>query len=126
GLPRREPLGRDHRDDRRPGADRARRARFVARLWRRRRNPRAADARDRLDDGLRRFRDGRHAAFHRLAGDPAMLAVRRLAALPLAAFATPALAHGTHEGPIGWTLSPDLLIPLGLALLIYVVGWTRL
>jgi putative membrane protein len=55
-----------------------------------------------------------------------MLAVRRLA-LPLLAFvASPALAHGGHDGPLAWTLSPELVIPLALALIIYVFGWVRL
>lgn len=31
-----------------------------------------------------------------------------------------------HTESLGWTLSPELLIPLGLALIIYLVGWTRL
>ncbi len=32
----------------------------------------------------------------------------------------------THEHSLGWTLDPLLLVPLGLALLIYAVGWRRL
>jgi cytochrome c oxidase assembly factor CtaG len=32
--------------------------------------------------------------------------------------------HHHHE--VGWTLDPFLVIPLGLALLIYLVGWRRL
>src|SRR4029079_17109849 len=37
------------------------------------------------------------------------------------------LAHAGHEhGALGWTLDPWLIVPLGLALLIYCVGWTRL
>ena len=55
-----------------------------------------------------------------------MLGVRLSAALALAVAAAPAFAHGSHEGPIGWTLDPLLTIPLGLALLIYGVGWLRL
>lgn len=51
--------------------------------------------------------------------------MRFLALVPLFV-AAPAFAHGGHEGPLGWTLSPDLLIPLGLALLIYIGGWVRL
>jgi putative membrane protein len=51
----------------------------------------------------------------------------RLLALAMLAFAaSPAAAHGSRQGPIGWTLSPELVIPLGLALLIYIVGWVRL
>ena len=34
-------------------------------------------------------------------------------------------AHHEAEA-LGWTLSPELLIPLGLALIIYLVGWARL
>ena len=33
--------------------------------------------------------------------------------------------HHHHEA-LGWTLDPSLTIPLGLALIIYVVGWRRL
>jgi len=33
--------------------------------------------------------------------------------------------HHHHDG-LGWTLDPVLLVPLGLALLIYIVGWSRL
>jgi cytochrome c oxidase assembly factor CtaG len=48
--------------------------------------------------------------------------------LPLVALfaASPAMAHGAREGPLGWTLDPLLTVPLALALLIYVVGWVRL
>lgn len=52
--------------------------------------------------------------------------MKRLAALALALVATPALAHGNHEGPAGWTLDPLLSVPLGLSLLVYVIGWVRL
>jgi putative membrane protein len=31
-----------------------------------------------------------------------------------------------HEHGLGWTLDPVLVVPLGLALLIYIVGWLRL
>lgn len=54
-----------------------------------------------------------------------MLALRFLA-LAMLFVAAPALAHGSHEGSPGWTLSPDLLVPLGLALLIYIAGRIRL
>ncbi|MFL6763596.1 MAG: cytochrome c oxidase assembly protein [Sphingomicrobium sp.] len=50
----------------------------------------------------------------------------RIIALALLFAATPALAHGEHEGPVGWTLDPVLIVPLGLALIIYLVGWSRL
>lgn len=54
-----------------------------------------------------------------------MLGLRILIALSLFA-ASPALAHGGHEHGTGWALDPALIIPLGLALLIYSVGWLRL
>jgi cytochrome c oxidase assembly factor CtaG len=57
-----------------------------------------------------------------------MLAMRFALAMLLAAAASPALAHGGHghgQG-LGWTLDPVLLVPLGLALLIYCAGWLRL
>jgi len=50
----------------------------------------------------------------------------RLLALVLAFAAAPASAHGSHEGTLGWTLSPVLLVPLALSLVIYLVGWSRL
>jgi cytochrome c oxidase assembly factor CtaG len=40
--------------------------------------------------------------------------------------ATPVFAHGSHAGPLTWTLSPELVVPLALALIIYVIGWIRL
>ena len=54
-----------------------------------------------------------------------MLAIRLL---PIALFLAPvpALAHGAHEGRLGWTLDPLLTVPLALVLLIYVLGWSRL
>jgi len=54
-----------------------------------------------------------------------MLGVRFIA-LALLFAATPALAHGAHEGALGWTLDPLLTIPLALALLTYLAGWSRL
>jgi len=54
-----------------------------------------------------------------------MLGVR-IAAVGLMFAASTALAPGGHEGHVGWTLDPVLIVPLGLALLIYVVGWRRL
>jgi putative membrane protein len=47
-------------------------------------------------------------------------------ALVLACIASPGSAHGGHEHGLGWTLDPVLVVPLGLALLIYCVGWLRL
>ena len=52
--------------------------------------------------------------------------MRSFAALGLALVASPAFAHGVHDGALGWTLDPLLTIPLGVALLIYIVGWARL
>ena len=54
-----------------------------------------------------------------------MLGVRLFALLP-AFVAAPAFAHGSHDGALGWTLSPLLVVPLALALVIYLVGWARL
>ena len=50
----------------------------------------------------------------------------RIAALALLFLGSPAMAHGGHEHHAGWTLDPVLVVPLGLALLVYVVGWRRL
>ena len=55
-----------------------------------------------------------------------MLGVRILAAVALAPLASPAFAHSGHQGGVGWSLDPLLIIPLALALLIYVAGWMRL
>jgi cytochrome c oxidase assembly factor CtaG len=55
-----------------------------------------------------------------------MLGVRIIAAVLLLAVGAPSFAHGSRDGPIGWTLNPELVIPLALALLIYLVGWVRL
>ena len=52
--------------------------------------------------------------------------MRFVAAFLLLTTAAPAFAHGGHEGPLGWTLDPLLTVPLGLALLIYLVGLFRL
>ena len=52
--------------------------------------------------------------------------MRVFAAAAMIATATPALAHGAADGPLEWTLSPELVIPLALALIIYVVGYLRL
>jgi len=54
-----------------------------------------------------------------------MLGVRMFALLAVLV-ASPAYAHGGHQHGIGWTLDPILLVPLGLALLTYAVGWRRL
>jgi len=55
-----------------------------------------------------------------------MLGLRITAALGLALLASPAAAHGGHGHRVGWTLDPVLIVPLGLALIIYIVGWFRL
>jgi putative membrane protein len=55
-----------------------------------------------------------------------MLGMRILAAFLIAAVAAPAFAHGGHEHGIGWTLDPLLIVPLLLALLIYISGRARL
>ena len=53
--------------------------------------------------------------------------MRLLAAFVLAiAAATPAIAHGSLKGPLSWTLSPELVMPLSLALMVYAVGWFRI
>jgi cytochrome c oxidase assembly factor CtaG len=54
-----------------------------------------------------------------------MLALRFLL-LASVLVGAPAAAHGTHEGVLGWTLDPLLTVPLALALIIYLVGWSRL
>ena len=55
-----------------------------------------------------------------------MLEIRLFIGIALLGTAAPGLAHGSHEGSIGWTVSSELVIPLGLALLIYIVGWVRM
>ena len=51
----------------------------------------------------------------------------RLIALAPALVATPVAAHEAHgHGAPGWTLDPLIMVPLGLLLLIYLVGWVRL
>jgi putative membrane protein len=55
-----------------------------------------------------------------------MLGLRAAAASLLALAATPAFAHAGHDRAVGWTLDPVLLVPLGLALLIYLTGRHRL
>jgi putative membrane protein len=51
-----------------------------------------------------------------------------LLGLALAALAAPALAHGGHEhaDSPGWTLDPLVTVPLGLLLILFVVGRHRL
>jgi putative membrane protein len=50
----------------------------------------------------------------------------RLFALLLAIAAAPASAHGSRGGALSWTLSPVLIVPLTLSLIIYLLGWSRL
>jgi cytochrome c oxidase assembly factor CtaG len=53
--------------------------------------------------------------------------MRRLILAAAAALAaTPALAHEGHRHGIGWTLSPEVILPLLLALGLYVAGLVRL
>lgn len=40
--------------------------------------------------------------------------------------ASPAAAHEGHEHAIGWTWSPEIVLPLAVALLLYGIGWLRL
>lgn len=49
--------------------------------------------------------------------------MKRLAALVFLAAPAPALAH---EGEAGWTLSPGIVLPLALALMVYAIGFVRL
>ena len=56
-----------------------------------------------------------------------MLGLRIVTAVALALIATRAFAdHPGHAGPIGWTFSPVLTLPLAIALLVYLAGWSRL
>jgi cytochrome c oxidase assembly factor CtaG len=50
----------------------------------------------------------------------------KIFAFALVLAAEPALAHTRHDGAAGWTLSPFLLVPLLLSLIIYLTGWLRL
>jgi putative membrane protein len=52
--------------------------------------------------------------------------MKRILPPVLVLLASPAAAHGNHGAALGWTLDPLLTIPLGLALVIYLVGWRRL
>jgi cytochrome c oxidase assembly factor CtaG len=55
-----------------------------------------------------------------------MLGLRSLAAIAFALAAAPAFAHGGHSHAPAWTLDPVLTVPLGLTLLVYLVGRARL
>lgn len=54
--------------------------------------------------------------------------MRRLILAPAAALSlvSPAWAHVGHEHAIGWTWSPEVVLPLAAALLLYLIGWLRL
>jgi putative membrane protein len=54
--------------------------------------------------------------------------MNRLAVAALIAIASPALAHGgeAHGSAPGWTFDPLVTVPLGLLLLLFVVGFARL
>lgn len=52
--------------------------------------------------------------------------MRRLAPLALLALAAPALAHAGESHDVGWTFSPLVTVPLGLAVLLYAIGAARL
>src|SRR4051812_5344944 len=80
----------------------------------------------RLADGVRFVRARDRPSLGRVTGDPEMLGLRVIAALAVAFAATPAFAHAGHKHGLAWTLDPLLTVPLALALLIYVVGRTRL
>lgn len=49
-----------------------------------------------------------------------------IAALSLSLVGAPSLAHNGHEAGIGWTLDPVLILPLGVALLIFLAGRMQL
>lgn len=51
---------------------------------------------------------------------------RLIPALAAAAAAGPAAAHEGHHHGIGWTLSPEITVPLLLALALYLIGLVRL
>src|SRR5439155_15322505 len=83
--------------------------RLVARVRRARRNPRPAHDRRGVTDACRLVRARSRSAVHRRAADPAMLGVTM-----------------EQHPDIGWNLDPILLVPLGVALVVYAVGWRRL
>ncbi|USI72340.1 cytochrome c oxidase assembly protein [Sphingomonas morindae] len=52
---------------------------------------------------------------------------RRLAFLSALLAAAPAAAHpGHHHGAPGWTWDPAILVPLALALALFLIGWRRI
>jgi len=52
--------------------------------------------------------------------------MRRLIFILALGLASPAMAHDGHVHEIGWTLSPDLLVPLAAVLLLYMLGLAKL
>ena len=51
---------------------------------------------------------------------------RLIPAIAVLATATPAAAHEGHRHEIGWTLGPEIVLPLAVALGLYAVGFARL
>ena len=51
---------------------------------------------------------------------------RLILALAALAAASPAMAHEGHSHAMGWTLSPEITLPLLLGLVLYLVGLARL
>jgi cytochrome c oxidase assembly factor CtaG len=62
------------------------------------------------------------------AGASAMFPVKRVFAFPLLALPAAAWAHAGHDHsqPPGWEFDPLVVIPLALALIIFITGWMRL
>lgn len=52
--------------------------------------------------------------------------MRRVIFILALVLASPALAHEVHAHEIGWTLSPDIVVPLAAVLLLYLVGLGKL
>ena len=52
--------------------------------------------------------------------------MRRLSAAVLACAAAPAYAHDGHHAAIGWTIGPEVTVPLLVALALFLIGAVRL
>jgi cytochrome c oxidase assembly factor CtaG len=52
--------------------------------------------------------------------------MRRLSAAVLACAAAPAYAHDGHRAAIGWTIGPEVTVPLLVALALFLIGAVRL
>lgn len=52
--------------------------------------------------------------------------MRRLISIIALASASPAMAHEGHVHELGWTLSPDIVAPLLIVLLLYLLGLAKL